>query len=243
MKTIDFTYFIEKYNANEMDPAEKAWFEKELNGDSSLQKEVHLRKKTDVILEHTDIISLRNKLTNIEKARRAEVTKSGNIKNPRFRYAAVFTGLIILGSLLYLSFNTQSTKALYDKYCQVYKYPANSRSANISFDKAIDCLNNKEYARALDGFRDFLSKNPGSPKIEFLSGISYLGLSEYANAESSFSKVINAEVNLYTEQANWYLAMCYLATDDKLSAREQLRKIARSESVNKNKAKSILRHL
>ena len=31
MKTIDFSYFIERYNAGEMDDAEKEWFRNELN--------------------------------------------------------------------------------------------------------------------------------------------------------------------------------------------------------------------
>ena len=38
MKTIDFSYFIERYNAGEMSDAEKLWFEKELEGDKNLQK-------------------------------------------------------------------------------------------------------------------------------------------------------------------------------------------------------------
>jgi hypothetical protein len=37
MKTIDFSYFIESFNAGEMNQAEKVWFLKELNGNESLQ--------------------------------------------------------------------------------------------------------------------------------------------------------------------------------------------------------------
>ena len=32
MKTIDFSYFIERYNAGEMNDDEKQWFRKELEG-------------------------------------------------------------------------------------------------------------------------------------------------------------------------------------------------------------------
>jgi len=38
MKTIDFSYFIERYNANEMSDAERTWFRKELDGNDQLRK-------------------------------------------------------------------------------------------------------------------------------------------------------------------------------------------------------------
>ncbi len=47
MKTIDFSYFIERYNAGEMDEAEKQWFRKELRDNEKLRNEVELRSKTD----------------------------------------------------------------------------------------------------------------------------------------------------------------------------------------------------
>ena len=62
MKTIDFSYFIERYNAGEMDDAEKQWFTKELKDNEKLRKEVELRRVTDTILKNQDQMNLRNKL-------------------------------------------------------------------------------------------------------------------------------------------------------------------------------------
>jgi tetratricopeptide (TPR) repeat protein len=243
MKTIDFSYFIERYNTGEMDHTEITWFEKELEGNESLQKEVLLRKKTDVILERHDIIALRNKLASIEKSRKDELVKNGKLKAPRFRFAAVVTGLIVIGSLLFFSFQKQSSETIYKKYYQEYLYPSTSRSAGTSFDEAIDYFNRKEFDKALTGFQAYLKNNPGSSKNEFLSGVSYMELSNFPDAESSFNKVINKEVSMYTDNANWYLAMCYIATNNKAKAKDQLRKISNSESINKNNARKILRHL
>jgi hypothetical protein len=69
MKTIDFSYFIERYNAGEMDEAEKQWFRKELMDNERLRKEVELRNRTDTVLKNQDLINLRNKLNTIEKQR------------------------------------------------------------------------------------------------------------------------------------------------------------------------------
>ena len=54
MKTIDFSYFIERYNAGEMSEAEKQWFQKELEGNENLRKEVYLRKNTDKVLKNQE---------------------------------------------------------------------------------------------------------------------------------------------------------------------------------------------
>ena len=73
MKTIDFSYFIERYNAGEMDEAEKEWFRKELQKNEMLRKEVELRSRTDAVLKNHDLMKLRSKLNAIEKQRREPV--------------------------------------------------------------------------------------------------------------------------------------------------------------------------
>jgi hypothetical protein len=70
METIDFSHFIERYNAGEMSDAEIQWFNKELEGNLKLRDEVILRKRSDDILKNQNIISLRNKLSEIEKEER-----------------------------------------------------------------------------------------------------------------------------------------------------------------------------
>ena len=243
MKTIDFSYFIERYNAGEMNQTEKTWFEKELEGNESLHKDVLLRKKTDIILERHDIISLRNKLTLIEKSRKDEMVKSVILKTPRFRYAAIFAGLAIIGSLLFFSFKNQSPDTIYKRYYQVYENPGTSRSGETSYAEAINYFNKREFGKALAGFQAYLKNNPGSAQYEFLSGVSNMEIRNFPDAQLLFNKVINREANFYKEDANWYLAMCYLATSDKAMAKNQLRKIAASESIYKKKARKILRHI
>ena len=195
MKTIDFSYFIEKYNAGEMDQPEKAWFEKELEGNESLQKEVLLRKKADIILERHDIISLRNKLASIEKSRKEVLEKPLKLKTPRFRTAAIIAGLVVIGSLLFFSFKPQSPETIYQKYYQVYNYPGTSRSLGTSFDEAVGYFNKKEFGKALEGFQAYLKSNPGSVEYQFLSGVSYIEIRNFPDAELSFNKVINREIS------------------------------------------------
>ena len=99
MKTIDFSYFIERYNAGEMNEAERAWFLKELDNNEKLRKEVELRKKTDMVLKNHNVIQLRNKLSEIERKRAAEKPVKNPVKRMSLRYAAVITGFILVGSI------------------------------------------------------------------------------------------------------------------------------------------------
>jgi TolA-binding protein len=244
MKTIDYSYFIEKYNAGEMDQAEKTWFEKELLTDKSLQKEVMLRKKTDKILERQDIISLRNKLASIEKMRTFEKKRNVKWQTPRFRYAAVIAGLVLIGSLLFVRYNKQSSDQVFRNNYIPYEIQDNSRSAEATYNEAVGYYKNGEFSKALEAFESYLENNPGSTKTLFYSGVTNLELRNYERAETSFIKVIDNKPNLYIEDANYYLAMCYIKTKKIILAKTQLKTIINSESKKyKTLAESALRKL
>ena len=68
-------------------------------------------------------------------------------------------------------------------------------------------------------------------------------IEEYNNAGISFNKVISQNDNLYIEQAEWYLGMVYLFTNEKEKARIQFRKIKNGEGYYRDEAAKILRKL
>lgn len=245
MKTIDYSYFIESYIAGEMSPSEETWFKKELEGNESLQKEVRLRKQTDAILRKNDIVSLRSKLSSIERMRQEKPVSANKFKTPRFRYAAVITGLVVIGSLYLMSVRKESPEKIFSDN---YKAPdisetTRSGSNETILDPAIECLNKGEYEKALEGFRSYLANHPATPKLEFLSGAAYLGKKDYPDAQTSFKAVIKKTDNLYIEEANWYLAMCYLKTNDLSAAKDILNKLSKYDGIHKQQAKRVLRHL
>ncbi|MEZ5010220.1 MAG: hypothetical protein R2744_00550 [Bacteroidales bacterium] len=59
MEKIEFTRFIERYLEGKMQPAEKSWFEKELDGNLWLRKELELRQKTDKIVANSSAMDFR----------------------------------------------------------------------------------------------------------------------------------------------------------------------------------------
>jgi len=55
--------------------------------------------------------------------------------------------------------------------------------------------------------------------------------------------VIDDNKNLYIDHAQWYLALCYIKTDENQKAAEQLAIIEKSKSIYRKDARKILRSL
>lgn len=247
MKTIDFSYFIERYNAGEMNEAEKLWFQKELTGNPKLREEVNLRKKTDMALNNHSAMELRNKLKEIEKRRAAAVPVKNHRKNITLRYAAVITGLILIGSLFLIKGKNLSNDEIINKYYRPYEVISATRSLkledNINFSRGTEYYNIHDFRRAALYFSKVLSDDPKYMEATMYKGVSDYEVKNYPVAERGFMTVIDNNDNLFIEDAQWYLALCYIQTGDKAKATEQLATIKNSESIYRKDARQILKSL
>jgi len=248
MKTIDFSFFIERYIAGEMDAAEEQWFDKELQGNEKLRKEVDLRKQTDMILKQKDILTLRHKLNAIEKKRNEPIPETKPQKHFNIRYAALVAGIVLTGSIVLLSRGKPDSDEIISRYYKTYEVAIISRSANPAsttdnFRLAVEYYNIRDYRNAAIYFSRVLDNNPGDMHTELLNGISNFEIQNYPEARGSFSKVIEDDNNFYIDHAQWYLALCYIKTSETEKAVSQLAKIEESNTIYSKAAKKILRHL
>lgn len=248
MKTIDFSYFIERYNAGEMTDTEQVWFQKELEGNEKLRNEVNLRKRTEEILKKPDVISLRNKLSQIEKNRKESNTP---VKKPGrsavLKYAAVVTTMVVIGSIALFSGGKMSGDEIINHYYKAYQPPSVERSVksapDADFTLALEFYNIRDYKNAAVYFNKVLESNPKDMQTVLLSGVSNYEDQKYPEAELSFNKVIDDNDNLYIETAEWYLALCYIKTDEKGKAITQLQSIKNEGKFYAKDAKKIIRKL
>ena len=248
MKTVDFSYFIERYNAGEMSDAEKQWFRKELDGNEKLRNEVNLRKRTDEVLKNHDIISLRNKLTSIENNRREVNKPVKKSKKPAYlKYAAVIAGLVLIGVLTMFSGKKLSSEEIMNRYYKVYEPPTSQRSVqsetDADFTLALEFYNTRDYEKAAILFNKVLKRKPNDMQTVLLTGVANFEDKKYPEAKLSFYRVIDNKENLYIDQAQWYLALCYLNTDEKAKALQLLKTIGKEGGIFKNEAKKIIRGL
>ena len=247
MKTIDFSYFIESYNAGDMSDAEKQWFRKELDGNEKLLNEVNLRKRTDEVLKNQNIISLRNKLSGIEKRREANIPVRNSKKPAYLNYAAVIAGLVLIGSITMFSGKNLSSEEIMNRYYKAYEPPTTQRSGqsvtNADFTLALEFYNTHDYEKAAIFFNKVLESNPRDMQSVLLNGVANFEDKKYPDAKQSFVNVINDNNNLFIETAKWYLALCYVKTDEREKAIQQLEIIKKDGGIYRNDAKKIIRKL
>jgi tetratricopeptide (TPR) repeat protein len=252
MKTIDFSYFIERYNDGEMSQAERNWFQKELESNEKLRHEVELRKRTDEVLKNQNIIMLRNKLSEIERKRETSVpaSKTNSKKGLYITYAAIFTGLILIGSIIFIPDRSLSNDEIIDQYFLEYEPSTSTRSAEIQADDgtlelslAIEFYNARDFKNAAIQFNKVLESDPQDMESVLLSGLSNYYNEKYPEAKHSFNKIIADNDNFFIESAKYYLALCYIKTGEKEKAIQQLEIIKKDGSIFKANAKKIIRGL
>jgi tetratricopeptide (TPR) repeat protein len=248
MKTIDFSYFIERFIAGEMSETEKGWFLRELEGNEKLRNEVNLRKRTDEILKNQNVISLRSKLSRIENQRKEVPQPLKNSKKTTYvKYAAVFAGLILIGSITLFSGKSLTGEKIMKRYYKVYEPPTSSRSAqtgtDADFTLALEFYNTHDYEKAAVLFSKVLENKPNDMQTVLLKGVANFEEKKYPEAKQSFGRVIDDKDNLYIDQAQWYLALCYLNTDETDKAKQLFKLIGKENGIYKNDARKILRGL
>jgi len=247
MKTIDFSYFIERYLAGEMDEAEMQWFSKELEGNKDLRKEVDLRRRTDAVLQNQNILNLRYKLAEIEK-RRAEPTPVIRRRRSGVKYAAAIAVLIIAGSGILMMLPGKMTgPEIIEKYYRPYEAPSTTRSGTIvsfeDYNTALEYYKIGDFRQAAVYFSKVLDREPDNMGTVLLDGISNYEIKNYPAAEGSFKKVIIDDNSYFVDHAQWYLGLCYIQTGETLKAKDQLSIIEKANSIYSKKARRILRAL
>ncbi|MGQ9620799.1 MAG: tetratricopeptide repeat protein, partial [Bacteroidales bacterium] len=247
---IDYSYFIERYIAGEMNQAENDWFKKELEGNDALKREIELRRKTDNALSRHELIDLRNKLAEIEKVRKEKKVLRIAQKKSVLRSAAVLASFILLGSMFLIINRNPSTDFLYRKNFVVY-YPGGAvrNSVNASntndalYKEALIFYNQSNFESASGLLREYLTNIPGHMEAHLVYGISAMKNNDFTEAEKSFSVIIHDGNNLYMDNARWYLALCYLRTDNIEAAKMELETIKDSKSIYSSRAEKILRKI
>jgi tetratricopeptide (TPR) repeat protein len=229
-----------------MSEAEALWFLKEIEGNEKLKKEVYLRKHTDEVLQNKNVLSLRNKLSEIENQRKKTKEPAINTnKTVYMRYAAIVAGIVLIGSFTLFSGKNLSSEKIMKRYYKSYEPPTSQRSAHSGtdgdFTLAMEFYNSRNYEKAAILFTKVLENKPNDMQSILLKGVSNFEQKKYPEAKQSFGKVIDDKNNLYVDQAKWYLALCYLNTNEKEKARQLFKIISDESGIYKNNAKQIIR--
>ncbi len=247
MKTINVNNAIENWLGGQSDKAGEEWLMNEMKKDPALAREVTLRRKTDEILADRQVMDLRDKLGAIERRKRSAGTvRRTMIKSTK--YAAAIALMAIISSALYLSLKPDpSHEELFSANYSRYDPPGAVRSAinpaNTLMENAIASYSAREYEKAIVYLEQVIQKEQEDMEYVFMYGMANMEVKNYPVASGSFTKVIEHNDNLYLEDAEWYLGLCYMMTGNKDKALSQFNGIANSGSRYRKQAVRLSRRL
>ena len=250
---IDYSRYIDRYLGGVMTSDERIWFLKEVEGNGRLQEDLQLNQKLNSLIADQETISLQAQLDSIHNNLYGsdQRVETGVKKNRRIIYFSmgIAASLVLSGIVISKQFKTETdSHKIYSEYFRPADIGLSFRSAgseviNNDLRSAMVLYEDKKYKDAIRIFEDILYKDSSRIGLNLYSGISYMEIKEYAEANKKFNKIIDQKANAFIESAQWYLGLCYLKTEESDKAREIFVSIANSESFYKKDAKRILKKM
>ena len=238
---------LESYINSEFSDEELASFEAELTSNQKLQEEIDLVKNIDLALNETDVMQLRSNLQRIAgeiaSTKQTERSFAGRFKAKRIVLSTVAASLILLLGITGIM-SRQSQNDIYQNFYTKYEATGIVRSADVADNKilteALQKYNDQDYNAAVDLFNEIIARDENNMVGHFYAGASLQETGKYPDAIKEYETVIIDKDNLFTEQAQWFIGLCYLQTNENKKAYQQFKKIAKNEGYYQQKAQAIL---
>jgi hypothetical protein len=242
---------IEDYIYNELSEDKLASFEAELSSNQELAAEISLVKEIDLALKENDIMQLRSSLQgiagDIAAEKQEERSFTARISSKKILTSSVAASLILMLGITGLLSRQSSPGEIYQKFYSTYQTSGISRSAgtetNQTLALGLQKFNSKEYEEALILLQQVVSCDQNNAAGHFYAGAALQETGKYDKAINQYESVIVNSDNLFTEQAQWYIGLCYLQTNENKKAYKQFKKIAETQGFYQQKAKAILRKM
>lgn len=242
---------IDDYLLNYLNEKDRLEFETLLEENIKLKNETVFHSEINDAIIETDVIKLRDTLSEIfeENKPSSKIRKliPDNIQNKPLRYVGVAASAAAVISAGIFSLTQQKTTSgnLFKQAYIPYEAAGLFRSAplsNPSF-RGIDLYNEKKFDEAIAQFSIVLNENGEHPMCNFYMGLCYMEKNNFEQAINSFQKVIIEKDNLFIEQAEWYMALSMLKTNEEKESYTILNRIVENKEYYQKNAKELLNKL
>ncbi len=255
---------IEAYISNSMSKEEMYSFEKQLENDAELKKEVELAKelnhflKGDVINKHSDTElskkintflgseeagNLESKLLKVKNEYKSAQVKP---KNKKYLLAAATIAFLLISSVSYFFMNQNTTEKLFAQYYSVNDLPSVIKRGNNQdqFTEGVLKFKTLDYKEALKLFDSYKNTdNDLNPSVYLYAGIANMELELYNKALLEFDKMVRSN-SIDRSKGLWFKALLYLKKQDEVNAKITLGKIAEnSKNFKFKETEEILKKL
>jgi hypothetical protein len=242
---------IDDYLLQYLDENERSEFELLLEDNIKMKNEIVLNSEINEAIKEKDVMNLRSELSQIsdENRQSTKIRKfiPENIQNRPLRYVGVAASAAAVITVGLFTFSNQKTTPdkLFQQAYQPYEATGLFRSAPLSNPSfiGIDLYNDRKYDDAIGQFDIVLNDNNEHPMCNFYTGLCYMGKNNFDDAVISFQKVITEKDNLFIEQAEWYMALSLLKTNERKEAYTILNRIIENKGYYHKNAKELIKKL
>jgi tetratricopeptide (TPR) repeat protein len=208
-------------------------------------KEYYLRNLFGEAVNDTELLKLRKNLNEISAGMKTHRSPVSFIQRNKWYLAAASISVAIVSSALSLLMfkGTVSKPEIFRDYYQRAKPFMIQRSVSQLetdyFSQAMKFYNERKY----DKSAEILLANQLNAASKFYAAISLMELGDYKKAEPILSAVAADDTNLFVDQAEWYLGLCFLMNDKFDLAIKQFEKIASTQNYYNDKAAEIIKKI
>lgn len=154
--------------------------------------------------------------------------------------ASIAVFLLVGASFLFNMNDPLTNQELFGQYYTTESSILNVRSGNTAdfspLNEGMQYFEQKNYNKALNAFK----LDADNVVVKLYSGFSYMELQQYDQAISEFEDIIDQNDNLFIDQAEWNLGLCYIITNNTDQAKETLTKITNSNTIYNIRAQQLL---
>jgi len=241
---------IEKYLDRELKAEDIRNIEDQMKNDPDFAKEVQLNKELSQAIMEKDVMNLRRSMQSIHEKHNNRRKLAGKVIKlfeektyATTSIAAAIVLALVVGALMIFGVQNQPAENLFASYYQpdeaVMIVRSGSNPEDIDLKEALLAYHEKNYDNAIA----LLDKQNNNILAKYYLGLSYLETDKINNAITTFKAIIDHNNNLFVEQAEWYLALCYVKNDQEAEAKIWFEKIADSESIFKEKARRVMKNM
>lgn len=242
---------IESFIYNEMDETSRDVLVSELYENDDLKAELNLLREIDEALSEKDIQQLRAKLRDVSAEISVTEQKSfaphyGSISGLRRFASAAAILIMILGTSLvirFLAMPSSNIDILNESPVAMTAFRSALPNVDSYLSEGFQLYNTEDYNGALTCFGKVLELDHTNPAALFYSGASNQKLENYRYAVKNYRQVIEHNDNIFIEQAEWYMALCFIRMDEDEKTRVMLEAIVSRNGYYGTKAKVLIKNL
>ncbi|MEL6673353.1 MAG: hypothetical protein AAFR61_14210 [Bacteroidota bacterium] len=236
---------IMQYRQGRLSPAEREVVEKRLAEDESFAKLLAQDQAADQWMEAAYEADLKAEVGEM-LAEMAPPSKPAPIQTlSPWMWGVAASVLLLVGLGIWYGMRPPEEERLFAEYYEPYLIGGPKRTLSMNevdslFMRGWDVYERGEYEKAAKWFDQIPEAYPAYVRIQLYKGISYLGASQYQEAEGIFDALMAEEETGFKEVAQWYKALSILRRNDRIQARKLFEQIASEEtSPYKEKAKKV----